>query len=278
MLVGPLEKLNIAAVAAPWDGDSDWHSFDAIILRSCWNYHKKPDQFRTWIESLRQQKMTLWNPASVVLWNMDKLYLKSLEDLGVTIIPTCWVDRTDNQISLKEILEINNWPEALIKPRIGADSHDVWTTTLKDTPDHQQLFVERLGKHDLMVQPFIYEIRDGEWSFVFINGEYSHAVLKGPELGANFVQIEGDGSWAIAQPPSSFIEQSSKIISVAMSFLAVNKPFLYARVDGVPVNNQLLLMELELIEPELFLSAVPSAAEKLASSIAQRLRMTPQPT
>ena len=267
-LVEPLRELDIEAIAAPWDDPSiDWAGFDGILLRSTWNYHHFHDQFGDWIEQLKSQKIRLFNSHDVVLWNMDKIYLKELIALGVPAVPTYWAECGTRE-NLKQILERNNWPRAIVKPRIGASANFVMIINVEEAEAKQAHFEKLLSQHNLMIQPLVEEIQKGEWSIMFVQNEFSHAVLKTPE--DIFVQAELGGTWELATPSPQLIESARGILVAAQRITGQNS-FLYSRVDGVEVDGQFILMELELIEPELFLSAAPQATELLAAELAKML-------
>jgi len=125
-------------------------------------------------------------------------------------------------------------------------------------------FAEEKRNFSLMVQPFIRQIvSQGEWSLVFLDGGYSHAVLKKPADGDYRVQQQHGGSLTPATPPPELIAQAAKALA------AVPSPWLYARVDGCVLDAEFTLMELELIEPELFFRSQKGAAERLAKAIAK---------
>ncbi|MBI1730673.1 hypothetical protein HY229_07295 [Candidatus Acetothermia bacterium] len=273
-LVYPLAKRGFEAHAAPWDDEKvDWGAFNGVILRSCWNYHKKPGEFRAWIAELQARKIPVWNRPPALLWNMDKIYLKELEARGVRIIPTFWISREDLSNSLDQILDDQNWDRAVIKPRIGASADSVWTTTRSDAQLDQPRFQKELQHNDLMIQPFLSEIHQGEWSFIFVDGEYSHAILKRPADGHYFVQTNHGGSWKLRESADFLVHEADSIVKTASQCLNLNEPFLYARVDGIEVKGKFVLMELELIEPELFLSELPQATERMAKAIKLRLEL-----
>ena len=266
LLVEPLRELGVEAVAAPWDDRSiAWENFDAVSIRSTWNYHHHADQFRDWISKLVAQKIIVQNPTDVLLWNMDKIYLQQMIDEEIPVVPTHWGEKGESP-SLKRILESNEWERAIVKPRIGASANFVFVADLASVDEHQRQFEELLDQHNLMIQPLVEEIENGEWSIMFIHNEYSHSVLKTPENV--FVQSELGGTWELATPSQHLIESARQAL-VAAQKITGQSSFLYSRVDGVEVSGEFVLMELELIEPELFLSAAPQAARKLAEELAK---------
>lgn len=268
LLVEPLRRSGLEAIGVVWDDRAvDWESFDRVILRSCWDYHLQSGEFRDWIERMAAMKVPLWNLPRAVLWNMDKIYLRDLEQAGVSIVPTVWLEQ-GTQASLEEILERRGWAEAVVKPRIGASAFGAWQTRSEAARDHEAQFRAQQMQAGLMVQKLVREIAEGEWSIVFFRGQYSHAVLKKPGAGQIFSQHEKGGSVIAAQPPARLVEQSAHVLrSAAALTLPPGDMFLYARVDGIDVEGQFVLMELEIIEPDLYLDRVPQSADRFAQAI-----------
>ncbi|HKO57839.1 MAG TPA: hypothetical protein VJ276_18370 [Thermoanaerobaculia bacterium] len=234
-----LQQAMTGARAVVWDDPTvDWSSFDEVILRSTWDYHKRVDEFRAWVERVPR----LWNPREVVLWNLHKKYLLDYEQ----IVPTALVPAG---ASAREAAEARGWTKVVVKPAVSATA---WRTELVDARD--------AGVHDVdvLVQPYMEEIEDGEWSLVFFGGEYSHAVLKRPRKGDFRVQSDFGGSAALRIPDARIIEQAAKLV----------KPdWLYARVDGIERGGRFLLMELELTEPALFFGADPAAPARFLAAL-----------
>lgn len=265
LLVAPLQALGITATPVPWDDPKvDWRAYDALVLRSCWEYHHQPARFRAWLTRLSNQRLPLWNPVPMVLWNMDKRYLRDLAERDVPIVPTVWLAQGEAP-RLTAVLAQQGWPQAVIKPRISASAHDTWVTSRSAAADQTRL-AAMLAKQDLMVQPQLPEIAQGEWSLIFLAGSYSHAVLKRPAVGNIFVQEHLGGSAVSAAPDAAMIEQAEAILQQAVALTGC--PSLYARVDGVLVNGRFTLMELELIEPDLFLASDAGAAARFARVLA----------
>jgi len=266
LLVAPLQARGVTAVPVPWDDSViDWHAYDALILRSCWEYHHQAARFQAWIERLRDQHIPLWNPAPVVLWNMDKHYLRDLANRNVPVVPTVWLAKGEAP-DLTAVLDTQEWAQAVIKPCVSASAHDTWPTTRAAAAQDQKRFATMLAGQSLMVQKLMPEIKQGEWSLVFLGGVYSHAILKQPAAGDIFVQEHLGGSSVGANAKTAVIAQAAHILQQAEQL--TGHAALYARVDGVLVNGRLTLMELELIEPDLFLADDPLAASRFAEAIA----------
>jgi glutathione synthase/RimK-type ligase-like ATP-grasp enzyme len=248
--------------ATPWDVESDqWNSFDLVVIRSCWNYHLHPGQFQTWLDRMEREHIKIFNSIKTVRWNLHKDYLKELEARGAQLPETIWLEK-GTYVNLALLLQQTNWEAAVVKPSISAGAFNTFLVSVKDAEAHQTKFEEVLNTHDMIVQQFIPEVVDqGEWSLIFFDKKYSHAIVKRPASKDFRVQQEHGGSSTLAEPPSSALRESEKILAL------IDEPLLYARVDGVVSENQFLLMELELIEPSLFLEKKPESAIAFADAI-----------
>jgi hypothetical protein len=263
-----LRDYGITTSAAVWNGvDVHWQAFDAVIIRTCWDYHLHPAEFAAWLARLEQCGVPLWNPAPLVRWNMDKTYLRDLQQSGLPIVPTVWLNREDH-VNLAQLLCEQGWAQAVVKPAIAATAFETWrTNTIQATSDQARLD-SMLARGGVLVQPFVEQICDeGEWSFIFIDGTYSHAVLKRPAPGDFRSQDDFGGSVLVTPPAPALIAQAERVVAHICGL------WLYARVDGIVAEGTFLLMELELIEPFLFLTSNVQAAERFAQAIHAFVRM-----
>ncbi|MBV9073292.1 MAG: hypothetical protein JOZ10_06650 [Acidobacteria bacterium] len=252
LLIPALRALDIEAVAAVWDTSTvDWTSFDGVIVRSCWDYHLRLAEFLAWIARLECLGVPIQNSPLVLRWNADKRYLRQLEAFGTILPPTSWISE-DEQVNIGDILAERGWERAVIKPAVSATAYN---TRCVDRSE-----ADELVRGPLLIQQFVPEVRTaGEWSMIFIGGQFSHAVRKYPKQGDFRVQAEFGGREEPATAGSALVAAAAKILDQA-------EHTLYARVDGVEQHGQFLLMELELIEPVLFL-ALGDAAVRLARAI-----------
>ncbi len=263
-LLQPLRDRGIHATTAVWSNPNcDWAAYDMVVIRSCWDYHLRVTEFLSWIDSLETRQIRVWNSPSTIRWNVNKTYLRELEAKGIAIVPTLWFDSA-KRISLSDELCQAGWDKAVIKPRVSATAHRTQSILTEQAEDAQTLFDELRNGPGVMVQKFVEGItREGEWSLIFFDGQFSHAVLKTPKTGDFRVQHDFGGKEKLAIPPTFVLEAAEDIIGHVPRTL-------HARVDGVVEDHKFLLMELELIEPALFLMNSPGAAEKLAAAIASR--------
>jgi glutathione synthase/RimK-type ligase-like ATP-grasp enzyme len=270
LLAIALEARGARAIPVVWSApDTDWARFAAIIVRSSWDYFLRPAEFLGWVDHLEAVGARVFNEPRTLRWNADKTYLRDLEARGVPVIPTRWID-AGAPASLREIRLGTGWSELVVKPTISGGAHQTWRASPGDEATDDARLGAMAANTAVMVQPLVDVVADdGEWSLVFVDGAFSHAVLKRPRSGDFRVQIEHGGSFEPVTPTPHVIEQAETAIRAAPTS---GMPPLYARVDGCIVNGELLLMELELLEPALFLGTSAGAADRLADAVLARLR------
>lgn len=254
LLIPALQQLGVEAVPVVWDGPVDWTDFDQVVIRSTWDYHLRPDEFLQWIDELEKAGVAVQNVPSLVRWNIEKRYLRQLSIAGVTIPPTIWIEERE-VVNSDEILNQLGWSSAIVKPTVSASAYKL-RRVFKD-----EIAVQLEGP--AIVQQYIPEIVScGEWSLVFLGGKYSHAVIKHPVAGDFRVQSEFGGRAARAEPRPDVVDEATRIVGSLPG-----RP-LYARIDGIDRRGTFVLMEVELIEPELFLG-LGNAANRFAEEIAR---------
>ena len=266
LLIPALAALGVTAVPAVWDsGQVCWDEFQGVLIRSSWDYHLRPLEFLDWIARLERGGVRVWNPGALLRWNHHKRYLQDLAARGVATVPTRWLARGE-PADLQALLADVGWREAVIKPAVSASAFGTWRSSTETTSRDQSRLEELLSAGDVMVQPLLSEVGDaGEWSIVFLGGHFSHAVLKRPAAGDYRVQWEFGGSAVATAPARRLIADAGRVLA------AVPGDPLYARVDGVERAGRLVLMELELIEPHLFLGWDAQAAGRLARAIREEI-------
>jgi glutathione synthase/RimK-type ligase-like ATP-grasp enzyme len=267
LLIEPLKKEGVLAVAVPWDDPTiNWNQFDGIVVRSAWNYHTNHSTFIRWLTELKQTDAVVLNPIDHMIWNSDKTYLKDLEAKGANVTPSVLLKK-DARISLAQIAQDRQWTHLVIKPTIGASAHGV-SMVEPDKYRKADSLVDALLTHsNVLVQPLMTEVMSGgEYSCVFIDGEFSHAIQKLPKKGEFRSNFEFGSKETLARLDDNVIQQAKKILSM------VGSPMLYARVDGVISNDQFIIMELELIEPHLFFDLYPPAAVTFAKALQKRIQ------
>ena len=267
-----------AEVTAPFwtDASVDWTAFDAVVLRSTWDYYLRATEFDAWLGRL--SGVNLFNPVATVRWNADKRYLLELEARGVPIVQTRIIAKGSAgsagpagsaavprapSLSLALAAAIDGFAEAVLKPSISAGAHQ--TVRLGGAAGLSGLAAERalaevLAGSDALVQPYLPEVaRAGEWSVCFLGGVFSHAVLKRPAAGDFRTQQQFGARAEPLAPPAEVLAAATRALA------ASGQETLYARVDGVVSQDRFLLMELELIEPCLYFGNDRAAAERFAT-------------
>jgi glutathione synthase/RimK-type ligase-like ATP-grasp enzyme len=233
-----------------WNDDTiNWENYNIVLIKSPWDYHEKISLFYSWLENIKLLGLRMLNPLDIIKWNSNKRYLDDISKAGLPVIPSIYLDQgtqipTDNLL-FKQL----NTDKIVVKPCVSAGAKN--TIILDEVSIVQQAknINLLLLEEEYIVQPFIKEIADGEWSFIFFNGQYSHSALKVPKQGDFRVQHYHGGSIIYPNPNAKHIQQAEKYVQ------KFAKGTLYARVDGIVIDETLCLMEIELIEPYLFLNA-----------------------
>ena len=266
LAIEPLRDRGIEVESIPWSSTAaEWTQFDAVVLRSCWDYHVRVRAFVDWLEKLEASEVRVVNAVPIVRWNLDKRYLQELGQRGFSIVPTVWLE-PGRPLELNVLLDRQGWDEAVIKPVVSASAHGTWRVTRLSGVDDQRRLERMLDRGVVMAQQLNSAIRTaGEGSFVFLGGEYSHAVLKTPAPNEFRVQEKLGGMVRAAEPPSQMVREAEQVIA------AIAGDAVYARVDGVANGTRLTVMEIELIEPSLFLDFSPESPIRFAGSLAAAL-------
>ncbi len=264
-LIPELAKHNIQAEAVIWDDSKiNWLDFDLLIFRNTWDYYEKQQEFDTWLKHIEKLGIRTLNSISIINQNKHKFYLRDLEKQGFTILPTVFIDKTEN-LNLSEIIP-NNWKKAVIKPAYSAGSYQTSVFEISEIKKTNQEYLPIAAEKELLLQQFMPEIEIlGETSFIFFNKKYSHAVNKKPVEGEFRIQSEFGGIYTFAKPNQILIDIAQNIVNT------FSEDLLYARVDGICIDNELHLMEIECIEPDLYFNLAEGSLEKFVNSIIELL-------
>lgn len=266
-LMNEMVQRDMQAEPVVWDDeDADWSKYDGVLVRSCWDYHKNPDKFLGLLKNLEESGVTVVNPVDIIEWNIHKSYLRDLAEEEIPIIPTVLVEE---QTELKKILLKNGWKKAVVKPAIGTSSEGLWRVSVEEATEHQEKFEKLISNGDVLVQEFVNDIHDGERSFVFFKGEYSHSWKVYPPEDDFRTHPNYGGSTELDYEPSpGLIEGAAETVRTASEILEIEPEDLtYARVDGIERGDELRVMELELIEPYLHLEIPENGWSKMASVV-----------
>jgi len=266
-VVASLKSSGAEVHPLPWDDDDvKWKTFDLVVLRSCWNYQLHPEKFERWITQLEREKVNLVNSGKTARWNLHKGYLKDLCQKGIHTPETVWVPH-GSTCNLSSLINTRQWSKAVVKPAISANALNTFVVSISNAAQEQAKFDAIVAKADMLIQKFVPEVQEhGEWSLIFFNKEFSHAVIKRPASKDFRVQHDFGGTATPAEPPSFVLQQANTILDL------IEEPLLFARVDGVVSEDKFLLMELELIEPVLFLEKDNGAASAFAQAMTNHIK------
>lgn len=239
--------------------------YDLVLLRTIWDYYKKVDTFMVFLEKLERLDVRVLNPVDIVRWNMDKKYLLQLQEEGFDIIPSIF--SFNNEDIFDQALE-HGWKKMILKPMISAGSYHTYVIENNEREkfmDYKsQLFVNR----PYMLQEFIPEISEGEISTITLTspGEsaedgFSYSVTKVPKKGDYRVQFNFGGVYNLGKV-DPVINKISHLITSRF-----NNRLLYQRLDGIWRNNKFLIMELELIEPDLYFNYSDAALDRFVNNL-----------
>ena len=248
LIVKPLGELGWECDFIPWDSTSiNWDDFDAVIIRSTWNYQQKEKLFFKTLQSIEASSATLYNSLDTVKWNINKRYLLELERENISIIPTKLYDSFDFEI-VSHLFSFFNENELVIKPCVSANADDTFILEQSKMENLKSVLEGTFSRRDFLVQPLIESIKsEGEYSLIYFGNRLSHVLLKTPKNGDFRVQEEHGGILkAIKKPESSLIDFGNKVMGT------IPYQCLYSRVDVVRGSDNYLLMEVELIEPSLY--------------------------
>lgn len=247
------------------DASAQWEQYGLINLQFCADYIERPAEFKAWLGRLKQMDAPLFNPADAVLWNMDKAYLKELEAKGFAGIPTVFA-APGEAVDLAAVVSAQGWREVVVKPTISAGGKTTLRFNAEDAPHYQQQLERMLTNSGVMIQAFLPEVMSaGEWSLVFIGGELSHMLHKKPATGEFLVHEHFGGTTTPAQAPAHIVEYATNLMA------SIPHNLMYGRVDGIDTPGGFKLMELEIIEPWLWLHLFPEKLQSYADAIAARV-------
>ena len=266
LLLEAVRATGIVVDEVCWDDESiDWSTYNHIVIRSTWDYHRRYDEFMQWVRAVGAVS-TISNSVDVITWNTDKHYLAEVAEMGLPVVPTVFIEPGHDDW-LDQVRELLTKGDVVVKPAISAGSND---TERHSNIDTAQKHVSELlsAQRSVMLQPYMADVDvESETGLVFIDSKFSHAFAKGPLL-AQAKNMSG-GLYAeeeigVRQPTAEQLligEQAVKWLTSRFGKL------LYARVDLLPTAQGPVIIEIELAEPSLYLLLHPQAATQLAEAI-----------
>lgn len=262
LAIEPLAARGWQVETLPWNRKGvHWRRYQLVVIRSTWDYQHHAEKFIDVLETIERNGVRLENGSEISRWNMKKTYLRDLAAHGVEIVPTFWRERLGAGELLPLFKELRS-EEAVIKPVMSANAQGAWRLDRRRaaelSPEIEAYFADR----PLMLQPFERGIvEEGEYSMVYFNGIHSHSLLKVPKPGDFRVQEE-HGSEIIPVTPEPALRAAGDA-----AIAAVGSRLLYARADFVRSGDSFRLMELELVEPAIYLRTSSGAPERFADAI-----------
>lgn len=266
--IAPLEQLGWEVELVSWrETATDWNRFDAVYICTPWDYPDDPQVFMATLEAIDRSTALLINDLSLVRWTLPKTYLRDLAERGANIVPSLWHHHLVGN-------EFDAWFEhfgtdqIIIKPIVSTNAKDTFLLQRPLAADTIASLCRTFAARDFVVQPFIENIqREGEYSLFFLGGEYSHAILKIPKARDFRVQEEHGAEIRSVQPEEA-------LLRAARADLARVKPQpVYGRWDYVRgPDGRFLIMEMEIIEPSLYLRMDPGAPARFAAAIDSHVR------
>ena len=248
------------------DPNVNWNEYAAIILKSPWDYFDRIAEFSAWLDLLERQNLRVLNPVQIVRWNCDKRYLFDIEKSGFGIVPGRLLENPE-KLDLVSLFDAWQVEKLVVKPVISGGAKNTFSFSRSEAKAYEQKLAGLLKEEAFLAQPFMPEIQtEGEWSLVFFNGKFSHCVLKVPKTGDFRVQHYFGGAIVAATPPETVLKSAEKLIQ------EFAKGCLYARVDGVLSEGEFKLMELELIEPLLYLQQNETLYENYHQALLRLLK------
>lgn len=261
LLLDALRARGLAPRMAAWNDPAEpWDAPVPTVIRSTWGYYEELERFVAWAERA-ERAAPLWNPLRIVRGNVHKSYLANLERAGHAVVPTVFLER-GARARLTDVAASRGWRDVVVKPTVSGGSFGTLRVSMADPLRGEAHLQALLAERDVMVQSYVASVDDyGERALVWIDGAFTHAVRKSPR----FIGQDENVSAALPIAPDELALGD-----------AVLKPFardlLYARVDiARDERGSPMIMELELVEPSLFLLQFPMALERLADGIAARV-------
>ena len=264
----PLWSLGWQVDPVPWNRPGvDWREYEAVVIRSPWDYHYQLEAFLEVLAKIEQSGARLLNGLDIVRWNLRKTYLRDLAARGLSTIPTVWRERLGPGELEGVFAEVGS-DGMVIKPVVSASAKGAFridaTSVRERAGEVEAYFADRA----LMAQPLARAILDeGEYSLLYLNGEHSHSIRKTPREGDFRVQEEHGGAIRPVTAGDALVQAGHRALA------AIEQVPLYARADFVRSNDgqSWWLMELELVEPSLYLRMDPGAPDRFARALVTRM-------
>ncbi len=266
LLSSILTEMNITHQIVPWSApEVDWSAFTHVLIKSTWDYFDFYPQFLVWLDTLERLGVQVLNEVSTLRWNSSKTYLMEIESQGFPCIAGKILPKGSKPV-LDQLHSELNADKLVVKPLVSGGAKHTFKVVRGKELGLEEKIQNLLQVEDFLVQPFIPEIEQvGEYSLIFFNEKLSHAVLKTPAAADFRVQHYYGGTIQTIVPSETLLAAAQALVD------RFAKNTLYARVDGVEIDGVFHLMELELIEPYLFLGLSDKAIPNYKAALHKRL-------
>ncbi|GAB1443969.1 hypothetical protein MASR2M39_28140 [Ignavibacteriales bacterium] len=266
LLLPAFKEKKIIAKPVIWnDGPLSPNEYDFLIVRSPWDYFLSTAEFISWMNKATIAGYKILNKPEIIKKNLHKSYIKELQRRGVLTADTMFIPKA-SILKLEEVFERKRFKRVVIKPAISAGAFETYLVSREEALDFNPVAAKILEFADLMIQDYIEEIEtNGEYSLIFLNGEYSHTVLKRVAPGDFRTQTDFGGTVEAVKPSADLIDKAYEI-NDALGF-----DTLYSRVDGVYSKDEFKLIELEMFEPSLYFSYHEKSVKRFVESVIERI-------
>ena len=257
-----LERKGLRVHRIDWSNrEFDWSSTECALMRAAWDYTERYNEFLKFILNVSEQTVLI-NPPKTILWNIDKHYLRDLGNLGVAIPQTIYIEKNEST-SLRHLHHQYGLKDSILKPAMSGGARHTYRLHDGNLDQHETIFQQLISQETMMLQPFLHSVTTfGEITLIIIGGTFTHAVLKKAASGDFRVQDDFGGTVHHYSPTKEEVSFAERTVSVCEPVPA------YARVDLLKdAEGNLVVSELELIEPELWFRFHPPAADLLANEI-----------
>ncbi len=262
LLFEPMAAAGWKVDMVSWQSQTDWDQYQLVIIRTPWDYHDFQQQFLNVLQDIENSTAQLENSLETVRWNIDKQYLKQLQQHGCPVVPTIFKKQLTSQ-DVSDAFARFGKDRLIIKPTVSASSMNTYPVSRDDWATRKQDILPVFQSKTAMLQPFISAVvEEGEYSLFYFAGELSHTIIKTPKSGDFRVQEEYGGILKLIEPEPELVLAGQKAID------ALDRTLLYARVDLVRLSDgTFALMELELIEPSLYFDMDKTAPARFVAAL-----------
>ncbi|MHA7128427.1 ATP-grasp domain-containing protein [Algoriphagus namhaensis] len=265
-LASILSDLGLESEQIAWsDPEADWTRYSCLLIKSTWDYFDYYEEFLTWLAEIEKLNIPVLNSIETLRWNSNKEYLLEIQAKGFEVIAGHSLEK-GTQVSLELVRGLNLGDELVFKPKVSGGAKNTIRVSQEELPNQLDAINQLLAAEDFLVQPYISEVaKVGEYSLIYFNSRFSHAVLKTPASKDFRVQHYFGGTIQTLEPSAKMKADCDSLVAEFCS------SSLYVRVDGVWKDERFHLMELEMIEPYLFLEESESAKANYKVALQEQL-------